>query len=131
MSIELVDASLFASTDPVALQGSACASCGAHVFPAAASCPMCAGVDVSTVALPTEGTVWSWTTQNFAPKAPFRTDEFHPFSIGYVDLGSVIVEGWLLHKTEWVIGEPVRLALAKAWTNDDGTAVHTYGFEAI
>ncbi len=92
---------------------------------------MCAGVDVSLVALPTEGTVWSWTTQNFAPKAPFRTDEFHPFSIGYVDLGSVIVEGWLLHKTEWVIGEPVRLALAKAWTNDDGTAVHTYGFEAI
>jgi len=92
---------------------------------------MCAGVDVSNVALPTEGTVWSWTTQNFAPKAPFRTDEFHPFSIGYVDLGSVIVEGWLLNKTEWVIGESVRLALVKAWTNDDGAVVHTYGFETI
>ena len=51
---------------------------------------------MTDVALPTEGTVWSWTTQHFAPKAPFRTDEFAPFSIGYVDLGPVIVEGWLV-----------------------------------
>ena len=50
MGIEVVDATLFASVDPVALRGSACASCGAHVFPAMGSCPMCAGVDVTNVA---------------------------------------------------------------------------------
>jgi uncharacterized OB-fold protein len=130
MGIHVVDASLFSSLDPVALQGSACAACAAHVFPAQGTCPMCAGTEVAVVALPTTGTVWSWTTQHHAPKPPFRTDEFAPFSIGYVDLGPVIVEGWLLGRTEWVIGEPVRLALAKAWTQD-GEPVFTYGFEAV
>ena len=89
---------------------------------------MCAGTEVARVPLPTAGVVWSWTTQRLAPKPPFRTDEFAPFSIGYIDLGPVIVEGWLLGKTDWMIGESVRLALAKAWT-DDGETVFTYGFE--
>ena len=129
MTIAVIDESLFASTEPVALRGSACDACGAHVFPAMASCPVCSGVDVAEVALPTEGTVWSWTTQHFEPKAPFRTDAFAPFSIGYVDLGPVIVEGWLVGATAWTIGEPLRLVLAKAWT-DGATTVHTYGFEA-
>jgi uncharacterized OB-fold protein len=125
----VVDQTLFASLDPVALRGSVCASCEAQVFPAMASCPVCTGVDVASVALPTTGTVWSWTTQHFEPKAPYRTDAFEPFSIGYVDLGPVIVEGWLVGRTTWQIGEPVRLVLAKAWTEGD-TVVHTYAFEA-
>jgi len=129
MEIQVVDATLFASLDPVVLRGSACAACGAVVFPAQASCPTCSGVDVSDVELPTSGTVWSWTTQRFAPKPPFRSDEFAPFSIGYVDLGPVIVEGWLVGGLEWTIGEPVRLVLAHAWTQD-GASVQTYGFEA-
>lgn len=128
MGTQVVDESLFASVDPVALKGSACADCDAHVFPALTSCPVCTGVDVREVALPTDGTVWSWTTQRFEPKAPFRTDGFTPFSIGYVDLGPVIVEGWLVGRTEWTIGEPVRLVLAKAWTEDDGTEVQTFAF---
>jgi len=129
MGIEVIDESLFASVEPVALRGSACAECGAHVFPALASCPVCTGVDVGPVALPTRGTVWSWTTQHFAPKAPYRTDEFAPFSIGYVDLGPVIVESWLVGRTTWTIGEPVHLVLTKAWTEGD-TDVLTYAFAA-
>jgi uncharacterized protein len=129
MGIRLVDDTLFASVDPVALRGSSCAACGAHIFPAMASCPVCSGLDVTETALPTLGTVWSWTTQHIAPKPPFRTDGFTPFSIGYVDLGPVIVEGWLLGRTTWTIGESVRLVLAKAWT-DAGEVVHTFGFEA-
>lgn len=130
MSVTVIDDSLFASTEPVALRGSKCANCDAHVFPAATSCPMCTGVDVAPVVLPTTGAVWSWTTQHIQPKPPFRTDEWAPFSIGYVDLGPVIVEGWLVGKTTWSIGEQVRLVLAKAWT-EDGVEVFTYGFEAI
>lgn len=129
MTVTVVDETLFSSVEPPVLRGSACRACGATIFPALGSCPVCTGVDVEPVALPTEGTVWSWTTQHFEPKAPFRTDEFAPFSIGYVDLGSVIVEGWLLGRTEWTIGEPVRLTLAKAWTDGD-TVVHTFAFEA-
>ncbi|CAB4996379.1 unannotated protein [freshwater metagenome] len=90
---------------------------------------MCAGTAVESVVLPSSGTVWSWTTQHIAPKPPYRTDEFAPFSIGYVDLGPIIVEGWLVGKTVWVIGEPVSLVLAKAWTQD-GEPVFTYGFES-
>jgi uncharacterized OB-fold protein len=130
MSIEVVDATLFTSVDPVILAGSACAVCSTHVFPAIESCPTCSSLDVTRVALPTEGTVWSWTTQHFAPKPPFRTDEFAPFSIGYVDLGPVIVQGWLVGKTQWAIGERVKLVLAKAWTEESNT-VFTYGFEAV
>ena len=130
MAIEVVDPTLFATVDPVALRGSVCTDCGSHVFPALTTCPACSGVDVSSVTLPTEGTVWSWTTQRFAPKAPFRTDEFAPFSIGYVDLGTVIVEGWLVGRTSWTIGEPVRLVLAKAWTDGD-QPIHTFGFESV
>ena len=126
----LVDETLFASVDPVALRGSACRACGAHVFPAQASCPMCTGTDVHEVALPTQGTVWSWTTQRFAPKPPYRTDGFAPFSIGYIDLGPVIVEGWLTGATQWTIGDPVHLVLVPAWTEDDGVVVHTYAFAA-
>jgi len=130
MSIEVVDATLFTSLDPVTLSGSACRACGSHVFPAIESCPTCSSVDVERVALPTEGTVWSWTTQHFAPKPPFKTDEFIPFSIGYIDLGPVIVQGWLVGKNEWVIGEPVHLVLTHAWTQDSG-AVCTFGFEVV
>ncbi len=129
MPVTVVDDSLFASVEPVALRGSACRDCAATVFPAMGSCPVCAGVSVEDVALPTAGTVWSWTTQRFEPKPPFRTDGFTPFSIGYVDLGPVIVEGWLIGRTSWTIGEPVRLTLAKAWTDGD-TVVNTFAFEA-
>lgn len=129
MEVAVIDESLFASVDPAVLRGSACDACGAHVFPAMASCPVCTGTDVTQVALPTQGTVWSWTTQHFAPKPPYRSDGFEPFSIGYVDLGPVIVEGWLVGRTTWTIGEPVRLVLAKAWTDGD-TAVHTFAFES-
>ena len=130
MGIELLDESLFHSVDPVTLRGSMCASCEAHVFPAQQSCPMCNGIDVAPTALPATGFIWSWTTQHSEPKAPYRTDHFEPFSIGYVDLGPVIVEGWLLSRVQWEIGEPVRLALAKAWTQDEKT-VFTYGFEPV
>jgi uncharacterized protein len=130
MNIEVVDATLFTSVDPVVLRGSECRACAAQVFPAMDSCPMCSSIEVEVVSLPTAGNVWSWTTQHFAPKAPYRTDGFAPFSIGYVDLGSVIIEGWLVGKTDWTIGEAVRLVLAPAWTESD-QQVFTFGFEAV
>lgn len=126
-ALRVVDESLFASLDPVALRGSHCRSCDATVFPAQRTCPMCTGEDVDVVALPTRGRVWSWTVQRFEPKPPFRTDGFTPFAIGYVDLGPVIVEGWLIGSLEWEIGDEVDLQLAPAWT-DDGETVHAFAF---
>ena len=45
-------------------------------------------------ALSRRGTLWSWTRQDFQPKAPYDGPEpFVPFLLGYVELpGEVIVE---------------------------------------
>ncbi|MCP2242238.1 Zn-ribbon domain-containing OB-fold protein [Lentzea aerocolonigenes] len=37
----------------------------------------------------TEGTLWTWTVQRFAPKSPpyvLPEDGFRPFAVGYVEL---------------------------------------------
>jgi uncharacterized OB-fold protein len=49
---------------------------------------------VEPVALSRHGTLWSWTTQSFEPKAPYTGPQpFEPYLIGYVELpGEVIVE---------------------------------------
>ena len=53
-----------------------------------------AAAEVEPVALSRRGTLWSWTTQGFEPKEPYRGPQpFQPFLIGYVELpGEVIVE---------------------------------------
>jgi uncharacterized OB-fold protein len=51
------------------------------------------------VELPNRGSLWSYTVQRFAPKAPpYRADEpFAPFAVGYVELpGTLIVESRLV-----------------------------------
>lgn len=134
----VIDPTLFSQLDPVTLRGSTCRTCSATSFPSQPTCPTCAGVDVHDVALPRSGTVWSWTVQRHEPKAPFRTDAFTPFAIGYIDLGPVIVESWLVDDLNWSIGEPVTLCLAPAWTESDSgddagapVVIHTYAFARI
>ena len=108
------------------LVGAACGGCGTHTFPAQASCPRC-GADTTTTVLPTEGTVWSWTVQRIAVKAPYAGPQpFEPFALGYVDLGHVKVETPLFgHPVDgWKIGETVTLVA-------DGTRPHLpFWFEA-
>jgi uncharacterized OB-fold protein len=63
-------------------------------------------------ALAATGTVWTWTVQRFAPKAPYRAaGSFAPYAVAYVDLGSVRVESRLAGKDpeSWRIGDRVRL----------------------
>lgn len=50
--------------------------------------------DVEPVGLSRNGTLWSWTRQDFQPKEPYDGPEaFEPFLLGYVELpGEVIVE---------------------------------------
>ena len=57
----LVDESLFAEGDGLALAGSRCRTCSTVTFPRQDSCPRCAGVDVEVHALATEGTIWAFT----------------------------------------------------------------------
>ena len=83
-----------------ALLGSRCNSCGIATFPAAQSCMACSGQDVSVEELPRQGTLWTWTIQQFMPKTPYNSGEtpetFQPYGVGYLELpGGVRVEGRL------------------------------------
>lgn len=114
------------------LVGSACRGCSTVTFPPQGSCPRCTGQDVERRPLPTEGTIWSWTIQAFAPKTPFLGADapFRPFGVAYVDLGGVLVESRLVtdRLDELHIGMPVRLVLETFHTDPDGTQHQTFAF---
>ncbi len=125
-----VNPDLFASLDPPRLLGSRCARCQTVTFPTARSCPRCSGDGMAPYELAGHGTVWTWTVQSFAPKAPYvlPSGGFVAFPVGYVDLGDVIVESHLLADADQLeIGTPVRLVLEQVQTADGGRAV-TYAF---
>src|SRR5438034_8992522 len=104
-----------------------CVECGTYVFPLRGRCPSCAG-DVERELLPARGTLWTWTTQGFEPKAPYVADgdgEFVPYGVGYVEFaGYLRVEGRL---TE---GDPERLRIGMPMCVVAGTrgARMTYPF---
>jgi uncharacterized OB-fold protein len=129
----MVDPTLLASDDPAALAGARCSECGTVVFPAQDGCPRCSHRPMDPHALAGDGVVWTWTTQQFAPKPPFRpsSEAWAPKALGYVDLGDVLVEGWLVPSArDWAIGDAVRVTTVPAWTDEDGD-VHTFAFEHV
>jgi uncharacterized protein len=71
-----------------ALRGSRCPRCAAAGYPARPVCPRCGGPAAPAV-LSGAGTLWTWTVQRFAPKAPpyaVPAGGFQPFVVGYVEL---------------------------------------------
>ena len=95
------------------LAGARCTGCRTHSFPFQRACPRCGGT-TEVAPLPTEGTVWSWTVQRLAPKAPYVVEgEFEPFAVAYIDLGELKVESKLAGRPAeaWQIGAHVRLVV--------------------
>lgn len=121
-----VDEALFAQLDPPMLAGGVCDDCSVVVFPSAARCLGCAGRNMVRRPLPRRGTVWTWTTQSFAPKPPFEPAAagFEPFVVGYVDLGSVLVESRMIGRVS--IGDEVELRLLALNSSE-----FTYAFERL
>ncbi len=119
------------------LIGSRCATCSATVFPIQDHCPKCSGADVSDVLLPRRGTVIAWTTQGFAPGAPYAGPtgkEFVPFGVGLVQLGDVIrVEGRLTENdpAKLKFGQEVELTMIPFATDADGNEVVTFAFKPV
>lgn len=126
-------------SDEPRLLGSRCKDCGTHVFPSQGSCPNCTGTDVSTVELSSRGTLWTWTVQGFAPKAPpylGPTDDadFEPFGVGYVELpGEVKVESRLTvgDPAELQIGMEMELAIVPIAADENGDEVVTFAFTPV
>lgn len=118
----------------IGLRGSRCARCAEVFFPVAMLCTRCGGRDLRDSDLGGAGTLWSWTIQAFAPKAPYDgggADGFVPYGVGYVELPSGLkVESRLTtaDPTQLRIGMPMRLVLERYGRDAAGTPLLTYAF---
>ncbi len=118
------------------LIGSRCASCSTVTFPRQNGCPCCFADDMSDEELPDHGTLWTFTTQGFPPKAAAEDgaylgslEPFEPYTVGYVELeGACKVEARLTEPdpAKLRIGQTMRLVLIPL--NDDFT---TFAFEPV
>lgn len=99
-------------TERAALIGSRCAACGDTAFPARRVCIDCGGDRLSKVTLPTEGTLYSYSTVRVSAARPT------PYTLGYVDLaGDVRILAHIVGPEETLRPDiPVRLTIAE---NDD------------
>jgi uncharacterized protein len=118
-----------------ALIGTRCADCGEYTFPRHYGCPRCASESMEQVELSRAGTVWTWTTQNFRPPAPYAgPEEFTPYHLGYVELpGEIIVESYLTGYGDGqpTIGDAVELTIIPFSKNEAGDDVVTYAFRPV
>ena len=118
---QLIDPDLIGGTeDEPKLIGSECRRCGTVTFPRQSSCAKCTSEDVHPRELATRGTLWTWTIQCFAPKAPPYLEagvaEFEPYGVGYIELtGEVRVEARLTESDpeRLQIGMPMELTLIR------------------
>jgi len=120
------------------LVGGRCKGCGNYTFPELSGCPKCAGVDIESVPLGTEGTLWGWTVQGFPPKSPpFLGDndpkKFKPFGVGYVELPEVVVEARLAETEPAKLkeGMAMTLILETLYKDDKGNDVVTFAFAPV
>ena len=133
------DAVFTAGADGPRLIGSRCAACGTFAFPAQDGCARCMATGAATVELSPRGTLWTWTVQGFAPKAPPYAGEadperFEPFGVGYVELpGEVKVEARLTESepSRLEIGMAMELVGVPLGTDADGNQVLTFAFRPV
>jgi uncharacterized protein len=118
------------------LLGSRCTACGAFTFPVQDGCPRCAATAMDQVGLASEGTIWTWTSQEFLPPAPpyagpETIDTFQPYYVGFVELdGQLRVESRLVNFGDEPprIGQRVEMVLMPYGTQKEGNEVMTYAF---
>jgi uncharacterized protein len=119
------------------LRGSRCRDCATTTFPRSPGCPRCGSGAMTDEPLPRRGTLWTFTTQGYPPKPPYRgpadPEAFEPFALGYVDLGDVIVESRLTETdpTRLAVGMELELTLVPLVTGDDGVTPMTYSHRPV
>lgn len=142
MGLNPIAEDLFCETDDgVHLIGGRCAECRQVTFPARIQCGCCFGTVIERELLPRRGTVWTWTTQSFLPKAPYAgpetEEDFTGFVVGYIDLpGACRVQTRLdvpaEHAAEQAaIGTEMESVALEFTTNADGQPVHIYAFRPV
>ncbi len=124
--------------DDPRLIGSRCQVCGAYAFPARTGCAKCGATDMRRCELMSTGTLWTWTSQGFAPKAPFTgtfmTEPFQPWYVGLVELpGQLRVESILTGCSQDTLrfGLPMRLVTLPFSSDGAGDEVVTFAFAPV
>jgi uncharacterized OB-fold protein len=125
------------SEDP-RLIGMQCDACSTLSFPVGSGCPRCGSEALTWQQLEPEGTLWSWTSQDFMPKAPYlgaaTPETFKPWCVGLVELGGVIrVEGRLVDcdRSTISIGQRMRTVVVPFATDAEGRDVLMFAFAPI
>lgn len=121
------------------LIGARCGECAAVSFPRGMGCPRCGSAELAEALLASEGSLWTWTTQDFLPKEPYlgaRTppETFRSWCVGLVELGEEIrVEGRLVDcdATDLTIGQRMRTVVVPFATDEDGNEVLTFAFAPV
>ena len=110
------------------LLGNRCQECGSYFFPKASGfChnPGCSGTEFDEVPLSRRGTIWSFTTNHYAPPAPFvASDPFEPYSVAAVELPEerMVVLGQVADGVDPAalrVGAEVELTLGTLYEDDD------------
>jgi uncharacterized OB-fold protein len=90
--------------------------------------------DIEPIELSTEGTLFTFTTQEFAPPLPYKgkrtPEEFRPYIVGYVELPEgVLVETLIVGvgADALAIGQPM-VSTTKVLETADGQSFVTYAF---
>lgn len=93
-----------------------CSRCADYSFPLRPVCQKC-GSPITRIHLPTQGVLWTWTSQEFEPPSPpYSPDSdepFTPFAVGYVEFpGYLRVEGRLTECDPAKLSIGMEMALA-------------------
>ncbi len=110
------------------LIGSHCASCNTYYFPKETHfCrnPNCTSSELSEITLSTEGVLWSFTNNCYAPPEPYiKADPFVPYAIAAVELEKEkmvvlgqIVEGVKVEDLK--AGMPMKLTLDRLYEKEN------------
>jgi len=111
-------------SDKPQLIASRCKKCRTVSFPKAAFCgnPDCEKLreNVEEIKLSNSGTLWSFTTQIYAPPAPFKKDPFEPYGIGMVDTEEGLrVLGILTSNDNLKLGMKVEMTAGKLYEDEE------------
>jgi len=121
---------LFADTDPPALMGGRCGSCGRPHFPSSPMCPYCSSSDVSPERFTGPGRLWAHTAVTAAP--PGYSGEV-PYGFGVVELPAGIRVVTRLTEPDPArldSGQSMSLVIVPLHVDDEGREVVTYAFAA-
>jgi uncharacterized OB-fold protein len=90
--------------------------------------------DIEAVELSTEGTLYTYTTQEFPPPLPYKGNRdpklFQPYVVGFVELAEgVLVESLIVGATadELKIGQPL-VSSTTTLETEDGRSLLTFAF---